>query len=166
MFELWCEGNQADPLRCGAQVVLLFLQDELNKGKAYSTIRGMVAAIKAARVGGCRLSADCCSLISLFLKGARRLRSQARAPTVPPWDLGLVLGALGQAPFEPLESASLKWLYYKTAFLLAVTSARRVGELLSPTRLSETLTSFSCASSESAWGDHCPRLGCPTGLQK
>ncbi|XP_074544636.1 uncharacterized protein LOC141804209 [Halichoeres trimaculatus] len=47
----------------------------------------------------------------------------------PPWDLTLVLGALRRPPFEPLAQAGLKWLSLKTAFLLAISSAKRVSEL-------------------------------------
>ena len=129
MFESWCEENQTDPLSCGSRQILPFLQEQLDRGKAFSTLRGMVAAIKAARIGESRLSANCSNLVALFLKGARRLRVQVRAPPVPPWDLGMVLEALQRAPFEPIESVNLKWLSLKTAFLLAVTSAKRIGEL-------------------------------------
>ena len=48
---------------------------------------------------------------------------------VPPWDLDRVLVALQHAPFEPIEAVELKWLSLKTALLLAVCSARRIGEL-------------------------------------
>lgn len=48
---------------------------------------------------------------------------------VPSWDLSLVLEALRSSPFEPLAEVSLKWLSMKTAFLLAMASAKRVGEL-------------------------------------
>ena len=41
----------------------------------------------------------------------------------------LVLEALKHPPFEPLGNVDLKWLSLKTAFLLAITSARRIGEL-------------------------------------
>ena len=40
-----------------------------------------------------------------------------------------MLEALQQDPFEPLTSGRLVFLTFKTAFLLAVTSAKRVGEL-------------------------------------
>ncbi|KAM4703053.1 transmembrane gamma-carboxyglutamic acid protein 2 [Rhinophrynus dorsalis] len=50
--------------------------------------------------------------------------------TIPPSDLNLVLQQLASHPyFEPLDSISLKHLTLKTAFLTAVTSARRVSEL-------------------------------------
>lgn len=82
----------------------------------------MVVAIKAACLGGNRLTEGDCSLISQFLKGAQRLTLQRRL-AVPTWDLGLVLAALQREPFEPLEFADIKWLSLKVAFLIAVTSA-------------------------------------------
>ena len=48
---------------------------------------------------------------------------------VPPWDLAIVLAALREFPYEPLENASLQHLTLKALFLLAVTSVRRVSEL-------------------------------------
>ena len=48
---------------------------------------------------------------------------------VPTWDLAVVLEGLAEAPFEPLESAEAKNLTLKVAFLLAITSLRRVGDL-------------------------------------
>eukprot|EP00063_Salmo_salar_P059803 XP_014034638.1 PREDICTED: zinc finger protein 226-like [Salmo salar] len=45
------------------------------------------------------------------------------------WDLDVVLAALAKPPFEPLESASLKHLSMKVAFVVAITSMKRVGEL-------------------------------------
>ena len=87
--------------------ILLFLQDQLDREKSLWTLKGMVAAIKAARMW--------------------RLHNFWRALETPPWDLELVLEALQRDPFESLESVSLKWLSLKIVFLLAVTSARRVG---------------------------------------
>lgn len=67
-------------------------------------------------------------LLREFLHGAKNLRP----PTVhryPTWNLSLVLQALMSPPFEPLRSIPLKYLSFKIAFLLAITSARRVSEL-------------------------------------
>ncbi len=50
-------------------------------------------------------------------------------PSVPPWDLEVVLRALSQPPFEPLASVDLKELSIKTALLLALASAKRIGDL-------------------------------------
>ncbi len=63
-----------------------------------------------------------------FLKGARRLHPP-RPPSVPPWDLEVVLRALSQPPFEPLTSVGLKELSLKTTLLLALASAKRIGDL-------------------------------------
>ncbi len=63
-----------------------------------------------------------------FLKGARRLHSP-HPPSVPPWDLEVVLRALSQPPFEPLASVDLKELSIKTAPLLALALAKRIGDL-------------------------------------
>jgi hypothetical protein len=47
----------------------------------------------------------------------------------PKWELQWVLQALRTAPFEPMSQTKLEYISYKTAFLLAITSAKRVGEL-------------------------------------
>ena len=47
----------------------------------------------------------------------------------PAWDLSLVLRSLKMAPYEPLTSASERFVGLKALFLLALASAKRVGEL-------------------------------------
>ena len=47
----------------------------------------------------------------------------------PPWDLLHVLSLLWGPPFEPLSSCSLRDLTRKVLFLVALATARRVGEL-------------------------------------
>ena len=69
---------------------------------------------------------DPCS-VSIFERG--EAAEAASGAEGPPWDLVLVLGALVSPPYEPLEQAELKALSLKTLFLLALSSARRVGEL-------------------------------------
>ncbi|CAJ0952184.1 unnamed protein product [Ranitomeya imitator] len=48
---------------------------------------------------------------------------------VPSWDLNIVLKGLTLPPFEPLSSITMDKLAWKTTFLVAITTARRVGEL-------------------------------------
>lgn len=45
------------------------------------------------------------------------------------WDIPLVLDELCRPPFEPLAQVELKWLTWKTAFLLAISSAKHISEL-------------------------------------
>ena len=45
--------------------------------------------------------------------------------SIPTWDLSLVLLGLTKPPFELLSEAPLKWLIYKTVYLLALASVKR-----------------------------------------
>ena len=58
-----------------------------------------------------------------------RLEHPLSSSRVPPWDLSLVLSFLRGAPFEPISSCSLRDLTRKVLFLVALATARRVGEL-------------------------------------
>ena len=140
-----------------------------------------MAAIKVSLVGEAKLSVDDSVLLSQFLKNAQRLVPHSRRPASPTWDLGRVMSALEQGPFEPLESVSLQWMLLKVSFLLAITSAKRVGELQGLSvhesccrflpgntgvvlRHSGEQISCSSASGPSAWVNQCRRLGCLIGL--
>ncbi|XP_041425048.1 uncharacterized protein LOC121395521 [Xenopus laevis] len=46
-----------------------------------------------------------------------------------PWDLNFVFWAMQALPFEPLATIDLQLLTWKLAFLLAISSARRVSEI-------------------------------------
>jgi hypothetical protein len=47
----------------------------------------------------------------------------------PAWNLPLVLTSLTRHPYEPLAKADLRWLSYKTLFLVMLASAKRRGEI-------------------------------------
>ena len=47
----------------------------------------------------------------------------------PAWDVALVLQSLTGAPYEPLRTCKKRFLAQKTLFLLALASAKRIGEL-------------------------------------
>ncbi len=68
------------------------------------------------------------TMVVSFLKGAKRLHPP-RPPSVPPWDLEVVLRALSQPPFEPLTSVGLKELSLKSTLLLALALAKRIGDI-------------------------------------
>lgn len=73
--------------------MLEFLQEQLNRGLSPSMLKVYVAALSCwhSGVGGGTVGSN--KDVSLFLKGARRLRPQRR-PVAPSWDLSLVLEAL------------------------------------------------------------------------
>jgi hypothetical protein len=50
---------------------------------------------------------------------------------VPEWDVCIVLGSLKMSPFEPLKDAALKYLTWKTCFLIAITTFRRCSDIQS-----------------------------------
>ena len=62
------------------------------------------------------------------MAGVRRLRVPDRH-LIPSWDLLVVLRALTGPPFEPLETVDIKFVSLKTALLLALVSAKRVGDM-------------------------------------
>ncbi|XP_053351317.1 uncharacterized protein LOC128520900 [Clarias gariepinus] len=127
-FEQWCQEHNVLPFQCSMVEILSFLQKLLEKGLFFSTIKVYLAAISACHVGFDGVSPGAHPLAVRFLKGVRRLRPTARS-SVPSWDLLLVLEALCGPPFEPVESIDMKILSYKTALLLALASAKRVGDL-------------------------------------
>ncbi|XP_047229391.1 uncharacterized protein LOC124872980, partial [Girardinichthys multiradiatus] len=127
-FVQWCEDKHIVPFQCSMVEVLTFLQDLLDKGLSFSTIKVYLAAISACHIGFKGVTPGAHPLAVRFLKGVRRLRPVIK-PSFPSWDLTLVLEALCDPPFEPLESVDVKFLSYKLALLLALTTAKRVGDL-------------------------------------
>ena len=97
-------------------------------GLTASTVRVHRAAICTTirQMGGPLFDAD--PLLRDLSRGLS-LASAMSPRRVPAWDLFLVLVALRLAPFEPLASAELKFLYWKTAFLVSLASARRDSEV-------------------------------------
>jgi len=104
-----------------------FLQLLVDRGLAHSTVKMYAAAISSCHEGFGGRSAFS-QPMSRFLQGVRRLRPVVHVST-PQWDLPLVLKALASGQIEHLELSSLKALLWKTALLLALTSAKRVFEL-------------------------------------
>ena len=109
-------------------VILTFLQDLLDKGRAFSTVKVYLAAISACHIGFGDKSAGQHPIVCRFMKGARRLRPVLRSLAAP-WDLSTVLDALSRPPFEPLQQVELKTLSFKTALLLALASTKRTSDI-------------------------------------
>lgn len=111
--------------------MLLFLGALYDAGCAASTLKVYTAAISACHNGDPDGPRGKHPLWTRFLKGVQRLRPP-RVQPFPSWDLYIVLEALTKAPFELLELIDLKHLFLKTAFLLAITSTKRVSESFPP----------------------------------
>ena len=65
-----------------------------------------------------------------LLKGVFNSRPPERK-LLPEWDLPLVLEMLKKPPFVPLKCCRLKYLTWKTVFLVAITTFRRCSDLQS-----------------------------------
>jgi hypothetical protein len=128
VFSKWCQDISIDPGNCAVSDILRFLQYRMDNGSLPSTLKVYVAAISAFRLPIEGQSIGKHASVISFLRGARRL-CPSQPPSVPPWDLALVLRALSLPPFEPLASIAVKELSLKTALLLALASAKRVGDL-------------------------------------
>ncbi|KAI2667323.1 Signal recognition particle SEC65 subunit [Labeo rohita] len=123
-----CTTKHEIPFQCSVAVVLSFLQDLIDQGKAFSTIKVFLAAISACHIGFDNKTVGQHPLICRFMKGVRCALPVSK-PFSPSWDLRLVLDGLSMSPFEPLDKVDFKILSFKTALLVALVSAKRVSEI-------------------------------------
>ena len=128
-FSRWCQRKAYDPFTSSVEKVLRFLQHCLKRKKlAHSTIRNRVYAIALYHRTLPLEKLSQHIWIKGFLRGAKRECPRLR-DTLPKWSLQLVLQSLRGRPFEPLDRIGLGWLSWKTAFIIGVTTARRIGEV-------------------------------------
>ncbi|XP_072001164.1 uncharacterized protein [Engystomops pustulosus] len=113
--------NQGSPNICQ---ILDFLQEGFEKGLRPSTLRVQVSALST--YFDTALTEH--RWVKRFFQACSRLRPTVKDSS-PQWDLSLVLDALTMGPFEPIDPSHMRFLTQKTAFLIAITSARRLGEL-------------------------------------
>ena len=129
---VWCDSHGIDPVRPTDIQLANFLSDLfVRKRLALSTMKGYRSAISTtiAQLGGHVVDQSHNPfLLRDVVRGAsiREARTPRRAPA---WDLFQVLASLREAPYEPLRESSLKWLTFKTAFLIMLASGRRGSEV-------------------------------------
>ncbi len=108
--------------------MLSFLQQGLERRLSPSTHKVYVAAITANHYPVEGKSVGKHDWVIRFLRGASKNKSFT-PPSITSWDLSLVLTALQQGLFEPLQTVEPKFLSMKTLLLLALASIKRVGDL-------------------------------------
>lgn len=129
LFYRWCDEQSVDPLEASVVQVANFLEYLFQvKRLQPSTIAGYRAAISAVHQGWEDESVSTSEALSKLIRSFFIERPPSKT-LLPSWSLPLVLCRLNQAPFEPLDKSSLKYLTMKTVFLLAIASGRRVGDL-------------------------------------
>ncbi|KAF7246173.1 Rho-associated protein kinase 1 [Varanus komodoensis] len=127
-FSSFADSHSFAPESGSIENVLQFLLKLHRLGLKPSSIKVYAAAISHYRgtIQGSSVFSQ--PLIRRFLKGLQNLHPSIR-PVMPTWSLSVVLQALTRPPFEPLATVDLRLVSWKTAFLVAVTSARRASEL-------------------------------------
>jgi len=131
-FHSWCGKRQIDPFSPSLNNCANFLADLYKDGLKYKTISGYRSMMSSMLNPVDRIPVGQHPYIIRLLKGIFNERPPVKR-LVPEWNLLFVLDALKQPPFEPIKTASLKYVTYKTVFLIAITTFRRCGDLQSLT---------------------------------
>ena len=125
----WCGQQEVDPYSasltdCAHFLTYLFFEKNLK----YRTINGYRSMLSSVLppIDKCPIGQH--PYIIRLLKGIFNERPPVKKLT-PEWDLPLVLGCLQRCPFEPMREASLKYVTWKTCFLLAITTFQRCSDL-------------------------------------
>ena len=124
-YASWCSARDINPTMASIAEVLDFLTS-ISDEKSTNTLKGYVSAIsnRHAPINGGTFGSN--PAVTQWLKGLVQSKGISRS-IVPPWDLDIVLAALKSYPFEPASND--KFATWKAVFLVAITSARRAGEL-------------------------------------
>ena len=113
-----------------------------DKGLSVSAIKGYCAALNSVfGLKGMDL-ADSRPISMLIRSFSKSVRPEELRPST--WDVALVLQSLTWAPYEPLPTVDGSFLAQKMLFLLALASAKRVGELHALSH---------CVSHSRGWGE-------------
>ena len=117
----WCRGRGVAPVNATVPVVVDFLIHlRLDKGLSVSAVKGCSSALNsvlALKGRDLALSREIAMLLRNFSRSVDPVELRP-----PAWDVSL-------APYEPLRTCEERFLAQKTLFLLALASAKRIGEL-------------------------------------
>ena len=124
----WCRRRSVAPVNASVPVVVDFLIHlRQDKGLSVSAVKGYCSALNSVlALRGLDLAASR-EITTLLRSFARSVNPVELRP--PAWDVSLVLQSLTGAPYEPLGTCEERFLAQKTLFLLALASAKRIGEL-------------------------------------
>ena len=124
----WCRGRGVAPVNATVPVVVDFLIHlRQDKGLSVSAVKGYCSALNSVLALKGRDLASSREITTLLRSFARSINPVELRP--PAWDVSLVLQSLTGAPYEPLRTCEERFLCQKTLFLLALASAKRIGEL-------------------------------------
>ena len=98
-----------------------------DKGLSVSAVKGYSSALNSVLARKGRDLASPREITMLLRSFSRSVDPVELRP--PAWDVALVLHSLTGAPYKPLRTCDECFLAQKTLFLLALASAKRIGEL-------------------------------------
>ncbi|XP_045161875.2 uncharacterized protein LOC123526694 [Mercenaria mercenaria] len=127
-FNSWCSEQEIDPYTASLTDCAHFLTFLFDKGLKYKTITGYRSILSSLLAPIEKFPVGQHPFIIRLLRGIFNQRPPLRK-LVPEWDLPLVLGCLKKPPFEPMKEAFLKYVTWKTCFLIAVTCFRRCSDI-------------------------------------
>ena len=124
----WCRGRSITLIDATIPMIVDFLIHlREDKGFSLPALKGYRSTINSVfTLKGLDL-ANSKELSMLFRSFAKTCSPQDLRP--PGWDVALVLQSLTNQPYEPIREAEERFLTQKTLFLIALASAKRVGEL-------------------------------------
>ena len=124
----WCRGRGVAPVNATVPVVVDFLIHlRQDKGLSVSAVKGYCSALNSVLALKGRDLAASREITTLLRSFSRSVNPVELCP--PAWDISLVLQSLTGAPYEPLRTCEERFLAQKILFLLALASAKRIGEL-------------------------------------
>ena len=125
----WANKRQIDPIKATPNVIADFLTFLFNEKKCQvSTIRGYRSMISNTLKFSAGFDIGSHPVLSDLITSFQLQRPISRS-LAPKWDLAFVLSHICKAPFEPLSQCSLFHLSLKSAFLIAMATAKRVSEI-------------------------------------
>ncbi|XP_078239075.1 12S rRNA N(4)-cytidine methyltransferase METTL15 isoform X1 [Pogona vitticeps] len=128
-FLKYTHDNSLPAVPVSLKTVLTYLLHLFEFGLSQSTMRVYLSAIMAHQPDDSPSSKLFSHpTVKKFLKGLNNMCPLQQRIT-PQWSLQLVLNTLIRHPFEPMACIEFKFLILKTAFLVAITSAKRASEL-------------------------------------
>ena len=124
----WCRGRGVAPVNASVPVVVDFLIHlRHDKGLSVSAVKGYSSALNSVlALKGWDLASS--REITMLLRSFSRSIDPVKLRP-PAWDVALVLQSLTGAPYEPLRTGDERFLAQETLFLLALASAKCIGEL-------------------------------------
>jgi hypothetical protein len=127
IFRDWCGNHEFSSVSPTLSQFLDFLNFLFSERKfLVQAVKGYHSAISATLLLLGSWGSDWDVAISSLTRNMTLERTRHSSPK---WDLSVVLKALMGFAFEPMDKMSLKYLTFKTVFLVALATAQRRSEL-------------------------------------